>query len=174
MCSICGAAHEGLPFSWGFDAPVYWNGLDEERGAEGYCDTDLCSFRDDSGEWAHFVRGTIEIPVIDGAPPDEDWFAIGVWASLSASNFNWLVEHWDAGPDEQGKSWFGWLSSVIPIYPDTLNLKTNVILRGESLRPRIEVQPSDHPLAQDQWNGIALERAQALAARWMHVADASE
>ena len=68
---------------WGFDAPAYW---DEERHrAAGMHDgSDLCVVPHD-GEQGHdyFVRGLIEIPIIDGSTDDEAYFGIGAWASLS-------------------------------------------------------------------------------------------
>lgn len=49
---------------------------------------------------------------------------------------------------------FGWLSTELPIYPDTINLKTNVHMRAVGIRPLIELEPTNHPLAMEQRNGI--------------------
>ncbi|WP_269317979.1 DUF2199 domain-containing protein [Exiguobacterium sp. KJ 601] len=49
---------------------------------------------------------------------------------------------------------FGWLSTELPIYPDTINLKTNVHMRAVGIRPLIELLPTNHPLAMEQRNGI--------------------
>ncbi len=62
---------------------------------------------------------------------------------------------------------FGWLNSRLPLYPDTLNLKTNVHLRA-AIRPWIELESTDHPLALEQQEGITLERVQEIAMRLMH------
>jgi hypothetical protein len=162
-CSRCGELHEGLPLSWAWDNPIYWDWLNDERRAEGYNDTDFCVMTADGGDTARFVRGTIEIPIIDA---DGDSFVIGAWASLSEKSFDELVplqasdEPSDAGP------WFGWLANRIPVYPDTLNLPTNVHYR-QGLRPVIEIGPGNHPLAQDA-PGITMARALELAERWMH------
>jgi hypothetical protein len=168
-CSICGASHEGIPLSWGFDEPIYWEWLTDEERAAGHCSADLCWFTDDDGDLARFVRGTIELPIRDPVDPDEDSFIIGVWASLSEANFNRYVNDPDAGPEEQGDAWFGWLSNRIPVYEDTLNLKTNISLRGKNLRPLIDVQPSDHLLSCDVHEGITLGRARELGERWLHL-----
>ena len=69
--------------------------------------------------------------------------------SLSERNMQWYLDHWTAGPDEQEAPWFGWLSNRIPVYDDTLNLKTNVHVRGADLRPLIRVQRGAHQLARD-------------------------
>jgi hypothetical protein len=60
----------------------------------------------------------------------------------------------DIGP------FFGWLCTRIAFYQqDTLLLKTFAHFRGGGLRPFIELEPTDHPLAVDQKNGIPLEKA---------------
>ena len=167
-CSVCGALHEGSPLSWGFDEPHYWTGSERQKST-GSCDEDVCWFDEDDGTRVQFVRGTVEIPILDGGSSDEESFLIGAWASLSETNFRWLLDHWTAGAAEQGAAWFGWLSSQIPVYPDTLTLKTNVHLRGRELRPLIELQRTDHPLARDQHEGITLARARELGEHWLHL-----
>ncbi len=166
-CSICGARHEGVPLSWGFDEPIYWGWLDDASRAEGFCDANVCWYRFEN-EQSYFVRGTIEIPIVDGTSEDEKSFVIGAWTSLSKTNMEWYLANWEAAPSEQEASWFGWLSNRIPVYEDTLNLKVDVHVRGENLRPLIEVQRDAHQLARDQHEGITRERAYALAERWLH------
>ena len=167
-CAVCGAAHEGIPLDWAFAAPAHW---DPERDvADGSLDSDLCVVPNESGEFDYYVRGLIEIPIIDTGRLEERYFGIGAWVSLSAQNFKWYVDHPEADDLAQGGPWFGWLSNSVPVYPQTLNLKTNVYLRGDRWRPRLEVQPSDHPLALDQRNGITISHARELSARWHHAA----
>jgi hypothetical protein len=165
-CSVCGADHEGIPLDWGFPKPAYWD--DERDAPRGFLDSDRCVIPHDGGDTDFLVRGVIELPIVDGAGADEAAFGIGVWVSLSERNFTWYTEHPEAGTAEQGDPWFGWLSNSIPVYPETLSLKTAVDLRGGVLRPRIRVEPTDHPLSLDQRNGITLARAQELSDRWLH------
>jgi len=167
-CSVCGERHEGIPLSWGFDEPIYWGWLDDASRLEGFCDANVCWYRVDD-EPSYFVRGTIDIPIVGAEDTDDDSFVIGVWVSLSEQNMQWYLDNWTAEPDEQEKPWFGWLSNRIPVYEDTLNLKTNVYVRGSNQRPLIDVEPGSHQLARDQHDGITRERAYALAARWLHV-----
>jgi hypothetical protein len=124
--------------------------------------------RRDGGDTDYFVRGVIEIPIIDGEGEDEGSFGIGAWVSLSEEHFKWYVDHPEADDRDQGDPWFGWLSNSVPVYPETLSLKTNVYLRGRQWRPRIQVQPSDHSLALDQQKGITIGHARDLSARWHH------
>lgn len=165
---MCGERHEGVPLSWGFDEPIYWGWIDNASRSEGFCDADVCWYRFE-GEQSYFVRGTIEIPIVDGIGEDEESFVIGAWVSLSASNMEWYLANWTAGPDDQEAPWFGWLSNRIPVYEETLNLKTNVHLRGNELRPAIEIQRGVHQLGRDQLAGISRARAHALAERWLHI-----
>ena len=56
---------------------------------------------------------------------------------------------------------FGWFSSRLPGYPDTLSLKCMVHPRDDGMRPAIELEDSDHPLAVQQCGGIAFADAVA-------------
>ena len=166
-CAVCGTVHEGIPLEWGFAAPAYWDQARDK--AEGwFLTSDLCVVRREDGDSDYFVRGVIEIPIIDGEGEDEESFGIGAWVSLSEPNFEWYVDHPEADNRDQGDPWFGWLSNSVPVYAETLSLKTNVYLRGQQRRPRIQIQPSDHPLALDQQTGITIAHARNLSARWHH------
>ena len=71
------------------------------------------------------------------------------------------VQRKDAGP------FFGWLSNRFPHYPETLNLKTNVHVR-QRMRTAVELEPTDHPLAIEQREGISMERLQRIVSVVMH------
>ena len=64
---------------------------------------------------------------------------------------------------------FGWLSTHLPVYePSTVNLKTLVHTQPVGERPLLELEPTDHPLAVEQREGIDLARVQELAERLLH------
>ena len=46
----------------------------------------------------------------------------------------------------------------LPGYPDTLRLKSRAPTRAIGRRPRVELEPTDHPLAVEQRQGITLVR----------------
>lgn len=148
-CSVCGKIHEGLP-DVGFDRPYYAFTVPEaERAGRVRLDADFCAI---DGE-DFFIRGVIEIPVLGY----EEGFAFGVWVSQKEENFRRYRAR--PGADDLGPT-FGWLSNEIAFYEaPTLTLKTRVHFRGGTLRPAIELEPTDHPLAVDQREGISLERA---------------
>jgi hypothetical protein len=163
-CSRCGRAHEGRPLDWGFDAPAYWHALTpEERASRGKLSEDLCVIRDEEGEH-FFIRGVLPIPV---AGPEEE-FRYGVWTTLSEKSFRRVVELWNDPRRTEEPPYFGWLSNSIAGYPETLNLKTNVHTRALNLRPTIELEPTDHPLAIEQRDGISPDRLQKIVEQQLH------
>lgn len=69
---------------------------------------------------------------------------------------------------------FGWLNTALSPYPDTASLKTQVHLRDGFIRPFIELEPTDHPLAVEQREGITVERVAELYALVVHGNKAAE
>jgi hypothetical protein len=81
-----------------------------------------------------------------------------------------VVELWDDPKRTEEPPYFGWLSNSIAGYPETLNLKTNVHTRSLDLRPTIELERTDHPLALEQHEGISAERLRELVELHLHEA----
>jgi len=132
----------------------------EERSWRAELSSDQCIIDNQH----YFVRGCIEIPVLDGVGP----FIWGVWVSLSEKSFERMSELWES-PDREGEPpHFGWLSTFLPGYPETLNLKTNVHTRLVGQRPSIELEPTDHPLAVEQREGITMARVQEIVESVLH------
>lgn len=160
QCNGCGEWHEDLPFSYHAPAPQFWS---DERFDEDGCELgdEQCVIGGDS----FFVRALIQIPVVDG---DEN-FEWGVWVSLSESNFDLVSETWDTEGREEMDPMFGWLSTELPVYdPSTLDLKTMLHTQPVGLRPLVELEPTDHPLAVEQRDGITVARVQELAEILLH------
>src|SRR5690606_31593800 len=86
-------------------------------------------------------------------------FTWGVWVSLSESNFFIWQENYEVPHRSHIGPFFGWLCTELPVYPNTLNLKTMVHLQDNGIRPRIELEPSEHPLSREQHEGISIDRA---------------
>lgn len=153
-CSCCGEYHEELPTSYGNPAPAYyhWASLEERENSFELGD-DLCIMDNEH----YFIRGCIEIP-INGTDEHLIW---GVWVSLSEDNFNKVKEFWD--DQELLEPMFGWLSTALPCYPDTVNLKALIHHRSDNMRPYIELEPTDHPLAVEFREGVTIERIKEIA-----------
>lgn len=160
-CKSCGEFHPGLPLSYGAEAPVYWESIPaEERQQRGELSTDQCVIDDEH----FFVLGRLEIPVI-GKTERFSWL---VWVSLSEQSFARVHELWKIEGREREPPYFGWLSTSLPCYPDTLNLKTHVHTRPVGERPFVELDATDHPLALEQRNGITMQRVQEIAECVLH------
>jgi len=152
-CTVCGEMHDDLPHV-GSDRPdPYWDVAEEERERRIELTSETCVIDDED----FFIRGVIEIPVHDHPRA----FGFGVWISQKRENF----EAYQDDPDASGIGpFFGWLSTHIAFYPEeTFLLKTRAHFRGGGLRPLIELEPTDHPLAVDQREGITLRKALEIA-----------
>jgi hypothetical protein len=159
-CTSCGAWHEGMP-TFAADAPLYFYAIPAgERGDRCVLGSDTCVVDDKT----YFVRGCLEIPVHEQAEP----FIWGVWVSLSRDNFKNFVACLDASKRSHVGPFFGWLSAELPLYPSTENLKTRAHLREDGIRPSIELEPTDHPLAIEQRNGISVVRLAEIYAHCVH------
>ena len=83
-------------------------------------------------------------------------------------DFKRALQLWEQPGRESEPPSFGWLSTSLPGYPETLHLKTMVHTREVGRRPRVELEPTDHPLAVEQRQGITWERVQEIAERMLH------
>lgn len=157
-CTACGEWHEGMP-SFGALAPLAYYGVPAgERDSRCVLGTDTCVI----DEQYFYVRGCLEIPVHGADEP----FIWGVWVSLSRSNFDLFVDCYDREHRSHIGPFFGWLSTKLSFYPSTENLKTMAHLRDGGLRPLIELEPTDHPLAIEQREGIDVDRVAAFHAHY--------
>lgn len=165
LCSGCGQVHQGMP-TLDAAAPLsYYAVPKEEREARCQLDSDACII--DGAQY--FARGCLEIPV-HGEPEPFSW---GVWVSLSEQSFRQWTECFESEKRSHNGPFFGWLNAALEPYPDTVNLKTRVHLRDGFIRPFIELEPSGHPLAVEQREGISVERVAELYALVVHQDPAS-
>ncbi|MFI9812454.1 DUF2199 domain-containing protein [Saccharothrix variisporea] len=160
LCSCCDRLHPGPPFGYGAPAPAFWHdGLADDP------DSILAEEQCVIGGEHHFVRARLVLPVVDA---DED-FEWGVWVSLSPANAARAAQLWDDPARVAEPPYFGWLSTDLPGYdPGTLNLKTMVHTQEVGVRPLVELEPTDHPLAVEQRGGITVERVRAIAELLLH------
>jgi hypothetical protein len=159
VCRSCGDTHAGLPLAYTALAPAYVDAMDDdERVRRVVIDGELCVVDDRH----FFVRARLLVPILD----HDDAFEWGVWASLSESNYRRTVDVWSTPGREAEPPYFGWLSTALPEYsPTTLNLKCMVHTQPLSVRPTVELEPTDHPLAIEQRRGISFERVRVIAGR---------
>lgn len=146
---------------FGADTPAAYDSIPTgERDLRCELTADFCVI--DNSEF--FVRGCIELPVNDGPRP----FVWGVWTSLSQESYQPLRDIWDTPGRESEPPFFGWLCTMLPPYPDTFLLKTHVHTRPVGQRPFVELEPTDHPLAVEQREGITMDRVREIAEALLH------
>ncbi|MBR0896963.1 DUF2199 domain-containing protein [Bradyrhizobium tropiciagri] len=159
-CASCDEWHEGMP-GFGAEAPLYFYSLpDDERAGRCVLDADTCIV----DQKYFFVRGSLEIPVHGEDEP----FIWGVWVSLSEQRFREFVACLGLAERAHVGPFFGWLSAEIDMYPSTENLKTHLHLRDNGVRPYIELEPTNHPLAVEQREGITVDRVAEIYAHYVH------
>jgi hypothetical protein len=149
FCSCCGKTHDGIP-AYHADRPAqFWDVPADKRETDVYLTSDSCVIADRF----FFIHGCVDIPIIG----TEETFTWGVWVSLKEDNFLLWQDYYGTPKRSHIGPFFGWLSTLIPVYPDTLNLKTMVHLRDDGVRPYVELEETDHPLARQQRDGIKLD-----------------
>ncbi|WP_405013948.1 DUF2199 domain-containing protein [Kitasatospora sp. NBC_01539] len=159
-CTCCGEYHPETPMDFASPAPAYWL-PGEERHPASLLTDDQCVIKGES----FFVRARVEIPVVGR----DTVFTWGVWVSLSDRNYARAGELWETAGRESEPPAFGWLSTELPVYaPSTVNLRTMVHTRPVGERPVVEIEPTDHPLAVEQRNGITMERVREIAGALLH------
>ncbi|MBC7804670.1 MAG: DUF2199 domain-containing protein [Akkermansiaceae bacterium] len=162
-CRRCGIWHDELPTGYGAEAPLLFYQLPaRDRGERVERDEETCIIRGDPD--AYFIAANLEIPIIGEESP----FVWTVWVSLSEASMERTLEHWETPGRENDPPCFGWLSTDLPTYPATLNLKTMVHTRPVGERPFVELEPTNHPLAVEQRDGISWDRVRQIAEAVLH------
>jgi len=154
-CQICGVEHSDFPICFGIEAP--WRALvaESEFGRRVELNADQCVVDSQS----FFIRGHIQIPIHEYPEP----LLFSVWSSLSEKSFCHMCDRWESPDRASDPPYFGWLCSSIHVYPNTIHLKLSVQSRSPGIIPLFTVEPTEHPLAVDQQNGISLKRWYELA-----------
>ncbi|MBY0457703.1 MAG: DUF2199 domain-containing protein, partial [Gemmataceae bacterium] len=115
-CRCCGEVHDELPMHYGAPAPALWFDIPEaERDRRCQLSSDQCII-----DGRHFfIVGNLELSVAGSA----ERFSWDVWVSLSDRNFARACALWEQAGRESEPPYFGWVSTSLPGYPETLNLK---------------------------------------------------
>jgi hypothetical protein len=165
-CAVCGGEHEGVPRAYAVGAePPGWDVTREPASRRwGEVHDEQAVLYSPTGPEGFFVRGNVEIPVLD----DHGSLVLTVWVSLSKTSFVRAADLWDDRRRVGEPPYFGWLNSDIPTYPAVRNMKTNVHSREPGLRPLVELEPTDHPLAVDQRQGVRPDKLFEIASRVLH------
>lgn len=161
-CAHCNKPLTDPPLCYAAEAPWRKLGVAEsELNSRVVLSDDICVVDDKY----FFVRGQIVIPIVD----HPSTFLWSVWCSLSEKSFRDVLERWDEPMRAEDPAYFGWLTSQLPGYPDTLHLQTTVRSRGVGVVPLVTVfEPADHPIVQEQREGISMARVHEFAHLILH------
>lgn len=159
-CACCGQRKRGVP-DIGFAAPVH-----AEWAEAGDADFRILDRNDDfcvmeiAGARHFFIRGVLYLPVVG----TQAAFGFGAWSTLSEANYRRYSETFEDDRQSRIGGMFGYLANRLPFYPDTLNLRLDVLPQDGRQRPKLYVQDihADHALHADQSRGLDTERFGAL------------
>jgi len=162
-CACCGRQRQGIP-DFAYDAPIHhhWALAGEPGFRVVSRNSDTCVM-EISGERCHFVRGVLALPV-QGADRN---FGFGAWSTLGAESFRRYSASFSDPRQSRVGPMFGYLANRLPEYPDTLNLRLDVLPQDGGLRPLLRLRPDqpDHPLMRDQADGLTADRLAGLLSR---------
>ncbi len=161
LCSVCHQWHDGPPMSYSFKVPLAVAEIPQselDKRVQFTLDHCVIDERD------FYLRGRIPVPVIGREEP----FIWGVWAQVSREDFLAIHERSKVEGREADPPYQGVLHSPLPIYGDTVNLELRVHTQIVGRRPHFEVVDSSHPLAQEQQQGMTMERAREIAEEVIH------
>lgn len=160
-CPCCGRRFAGLP-ALGSLAPAAWSGprtfepnAAVLEGRRPLLTEDFCLVED-----GQFIRCVLALPLIGG---EGATFEFGAWSSLSQPNFDLYVDTMDGRAQGSLGPWFGWFGNDLAGFPSARGLKCQVHPQ-DAQRPLIELEPTDHPLAVAQQEGITFDRALEIVA----------
>lgn len=158
QCTTCGETHDGLP-DLTFLSPDLYHALSRaERAGRAWITTDLCRVDDH-----HFIRCTLDIPIVG----HKECLCFGLWLSASEKNFERYRELFD-DDDPPRERYVGYISNEIPGYRGTRGLVGAATLQPHNRRPTVELEPTDHPFAVAQREGVTLDEAVRLCGPWLH------
>lgn len=165
-CTSCEEWHTGPLLDLSYDSPYYWTSEHQKESdrtklmpsskerSKTFLDENYCAIDNED----FFVRGTISLPIIGTS----EMFRWGVWGSLSRGNFEEILETHADPKRVELPPMFSWLSTQISEYTGTLNLKMYAHVGDVDSRPDFQLEPTDHPLAQEFQHGITPERVREI------------
>jgi hypothetical protein len=161
-CSTCGKVHDEVPLSFAADFPdMYANMKREDRDVRAVIGTDQCVI----DQKLFFIRGCLEIPIVGS----QEVFLWGLWASVREEVFDEISESWvTPGRENLHGPFKGRIANSLSIYPETFNLRLEIVIQPAGTRPLFRLVELDHPLTIEQGSGITRSRALEMATLLLH------
>ena len=152
ICPECGSEHLPEDMELTFLRPDDVAALSgEERSARVHENKDLCVL---DGK-RYFVRALLPLPVFDREHP----YTVGLWVEVSQQSFMRVYELWDDTNQAGEPAFQATIANNIQIHPETRGLHGLLSLTGPTTRPKVALQPTEHPLFGEQNRGISTHRA---------------
>jgi hypothetical protein len=163
VCRTCGQTHQGVPLSFAADFPdVYANMSESDRGTRAAISSDQCIVDEEQ----FFIRGCLELPILDSG----EVFVWGLWASVLETAFNEISDSWqEEGRETRRGPFKARLANSLSVYPETLNLKLQIVIQPVGRRPLFILEEEQHPLAMAQRRGVSRLEAMELSSTLLHV-----
>jgi hypothetical protein len=155
-CAFCGKEHDISDTEPSFRRPDAVISIPpEERGFRVIDDDHACAVRDlaDTSR-QYFLRVLMPFEVAGRSSPCS-W---GIWVEVSERDHEVTRALWDDPNQHLQPPFFGRLANRIWDYPSTLGLRGWVQLQSPTLIPTFLLEPSDHPLAVEQKDGVTEEK----------------
>jgi hypothetical protein len=151
-CSSCGQIHALDDMELIFARPEPIDQIPEaDRPAKVKQNKDLASI----GYERFFVRTLLPLPVHGRG----EAYNLGVWAEVEQEVFFRILELWDDPEQDKEPAFQATLQNRIPHLPETCGLPVMLRLTSPMTRPKLTVPPSDHPLHEQQCQGITAHTA---------------
>ncbi len=161
VCSKCGDIHSSPLTCIAMSSPTYYMMVPPTVREERCWLTDDRCVIDDK----HFyIYGSLELSIRGQSSP----FIWGVWVSVNKNDFMRDQELIGFEGRESEPPYTGLLSTDIPLYPPCLDLVCEVHTRPVGYRPVMIRRPADHPLVQEQQQGISIQRRQEILEWCLH------
>jgi hypothetical protein len=120
----------------------------EERDTRALIGSDQCVI----DEQRFFLRGCLEVPILGSEEPSV-W---GLWVSVKEEVYDEVSDCWTLeGREKLHGAYKGRLANSLTVYPETLNLKTEISLQPVGTRPLLKI---GEPLARSRAVGRHLSR----------------
>lgn len=141
---------------WSAVAPsLYYDVPEEEREARCRLLEETCVILGvgNDGEDVYCLLGDLHIDVHGLDQP----LVLSTWVSVKEKTFRETRELWHE-PDIVGKKYFAWFYNGYTAFEPKTALKANIEFTRMGVRPRIVLQPTDHPISVAAYEGISRER----------------
>jgi hypothetical protein len=154
VCATCGERHTGPALSWSVGGPYPDRPRRKRLVRPPEVGTEDQLWVAFAGRTRPFLRAQLLLPVADG-PHD---FAYVVWVEVTRAQMRRAKRLW-TDPRREGEApWPVVVATRVPGYPATDGLPATLRQRARGLRPTVELDEGDHPLAVEQRTGITMGR----------------